>query len=104
MATDTRELSAPGTADRPPTSPRPKSRVGAALCACFAGLAAFVGWLLVRLRLRRAAKARATPVVHEDVVLSQAGAEVWKQAMGPDSPVGKPTNHRRRRLPGGGAP
>jgi hypothetical protein len=41
-------------------------------------------------------KSKAVRVIHEEVVLTPEGAEVWQQAMDPKSAVGKPTSSRRR--------
>ena len=48
-------------------------------------------------------KTRDVPVIHEDVTLTPEGAEVWKQLVDPKSPVGKPSQHRRRRMVNGDA-
>jgi hypothetical protein len=49
------------------------------------------------------AKSRSVPVIHEEVVLSPDGVKVWQQAAEPTSSVGKPVQHRRRRLTDGDA-
>lgn len=41
---------------------------------------------------------RAMPVHHEPVLLSEEGAKIRQQVMGPASPAGKPINYRRRCL------
>jgi hypothetical protein len=46
---------------------------------------------------------RPVPVVHEPVRLSPEGAKVWEQVADPNSPVGKPVHHRRRRMADGDA-
>lgn len=43
-------------------------------------------------------KSRVIPVRQQEVTLTPEAAEVWKQVMDADSPVGKPV-HRHRRLP-----
>jgi hypothetical protein len=48
-------------------------------------------------------KGRRVPVVHQDVMLTKEGAEVWEQIADPQSSVGKPIRHRRRRVADGDA-
>ena len=71
--------------------------VARAFVGCLASIVVWP-WSL----FRRKAK-RAVPVVHEDVVLTQEGAAMVKQAMDPTSSVGKPVHHCRRRIEDGDA-
>jgi hypothetical protein len=38
------------------------------------------------------------PPVHEEVILSPEGVEVWEQVMDTTSPIGKPKNYKPRHL------
>jgi hypothetical protein len=69
------------------------------VCAYFAGVALAL-WRRLTASRAKSKAVPAVPVIHETVTLTPEGAEVWKQAMDPNSPVGKP-QHQRRRLVNG---
>jgi hypothetical protein len=71
------------------------------LRTCASGIATLLGKLCASFVRRKTA---AVPIVHEEVVLSEEGAKVWEEISNPDSPVGKPVHHCRRRLPDGDRP
>jgi hypothetical protein len=73
----------------------------AVLRSCASGIATLFGRLCASFVRRKTA---AVPTVHEEVVLSEEGAKVWEEVSNPDSPVGKPIHHCRRRLPDGDLP
>lgn len=68
----------------------------------FMGGGLLLGLVAAGRKLFAGARARRKdiPVVHQEVTLTPEGAAAWKQAMDPNSPVGKPVHHRRR-LPAG---
>src|SRR4051812_11597966 len=72
------------------------------VCAFLAGAVGAL-WRLVTGTRTKSKAAMASPVIHEEVTLTPEGAEVWNQVMDPQSPVGKPTQHQRRRLVNGDA-
>jgi hypothetical protein len=66
-----------------------------------------MGWLraiLSRLACLFRPEARRVPVWRLDITLTPEGAKVWQQVSDPESPVGKPTHHRRRLTDGDPTP
>jgi hypothetical protein len=100
MATEIHDILTSVSSGNPQGAPPvcPRRGVGAVVCGLVACVRATFGWLLL---FRR--KPRRIPVIHEDVVLTPEGAKVWQEVADPDSPVGKPVGHRRRRLTDGDA-
>jgi len=75
-------------------SSRASGRIFAMLATCCRSIARLFTWTK---------KGRAVPVIHEEVTLSEKGAELWKQIEAdPNSKIGRPIGHKRHRIESGG--